>query len=343
MSKCTVVVPVYKVDLEYLKKCLNSLLQQTLHDIEILIVLDGAPDNSYNLCKKYAEKDKRVQIIRQKNQGVAVARNEGIKRASSPYITFVDADDWVEPEFCETFYQLFKEKQDVQIVSVAAYINKADEEIRNPFWDESEKYFIGKEKEELQLQSIYSASSAFVPRFSTFGWTWAKAYDRNWIISEQLCYPKGFSRGEDTIFNLYAVEKASKIYYKEKYLYHYRKNQDSAINKYTAHAIDSYENLLKAMEKFIKETHKDKRFVQAFYKKNILLLSLAINCDQAHKDNPQSYWKKRTELKKILNNPKYKLIFKELNLRDVPIKRRAHWLLIKYKMVDLILLAHIWF
>ena len=131
MPEISVVVPFYKVNEKFLEKCIRSLIGQTERNIEILIVSDGAADSSIKKCKQFAEEDIRIKVIEQDNQGVAVARNNGLKQASSPYITFVDADDWVEPEFCQTFIKAFKENPDVEIISVAAFLNKEAEERGN--------------------------------------------------------------------------------------------------------------------------------------------------------------------------------------------------------------------
>ena len=147
----SVVVPVYSVEKEYFEECILSLKQQTLEAIEIIIVADGVKKEILDLCKSFEGQDERIRVVEQENQGVAVARNNGILNAKAPYITFVDADDWVEPEFCAFFYDNFKNNPDVQIISSAAYINKNDEEIENPFWNGEKKYFTGKEKEEMEF------------------------------------------------------------------------------------------------------------------------------------------------------------------------------------------------
>ena len=96
MNKISIVVPVYNVKESYLTKCLESIIHQTMKEIEIILVDDGSSNDSLKICNKFAEKDKRIIIIQQKNQGVSVARNNGIKISNSEYIMFVDSDDWLE-------------------------------------------------------------------------------------------------------------------------------------------------------------------------------------------------------------------------------------------------------
>ena len=98
MAKISIIVPVYNTE-KFLEKCLNSLINQTLKDIEIICINDGSTDNSLQILEKFANKDKRIQIINQTNSGPSIARNIGIKKAVGEYIGFVDSDDWVDSNF----------------------------------------------------------------------------------------------------------------------------------------------------------------------------------------------------------------------------------------------------
>ncbi len=100
MPKATVIVPVYNVE-GYLVKCVDSILAQTEPDFELLLVDDGSTDGSGALCDKLAQKDSRIQVIHQKNQGLGGARNTGIKAATGDWVLLVDSDDWIEPELLE--------------------------------------------------------------------------------------------------------------------------------------------------------------------------------------------------------------------------------------------------
>ena len=103
--KVSVIMPVYKVE-DYLPKAIESMMNQTLKDIEIIIVDDGSPDNCPAIADDYASKDARISVIHQKNGGAANARNSGIAIATGKYLYFLDPDDWAEPEMLETFYDL---------------------------------------------------------------------------------------------------------------------------------------------------------------------------------------------------------------------------------------------
>ena len=91
----SVIVPVYNVE-KYLNRCVDSLVQQTYHNLEIIMVDDGSKDNSGRICDLLAKQDKRIKVIHKLNGGLASARNAGIKKANGQYILFVDSDDWIE-------------------------------------------------------------------------------------------------------------------------------------------------------------------------------------------------------------------------------------------------------
>lgn len=107
-NEVTIVVPVYNVE-PYLERCLNSILNQTYYDMNIIIVDDGSTDNSPIICDDFAKKDSRIKVIHQSNMGLSAARNTGIKAANSTYIMFIDSDDYIEKDMVE--YLLTKAKQ----------------------------------------------------------------------------------------------------------------------------------------------------------------------------------------------------------------------------------------
>ena len=107
MVKVSIIVPVYNVE-KYIDRCLKSLVNQTLKDIEILIIDDGTPDNSINICERYSKNDNRIKIFNKKNEGLGLTRNYGIKKASGEYVAFIDSDDYVDLDYYEKLYNKAK-------------------------------------------------------------------------------------------------------------------------------------------------------------------------------------------------------------------------------------------
>ena len=170
MPKVSVIVPVYKVE-EYLPKCLDSLVNQTLEDIEIILVNDGSPDNSDKIIKKYAKKDKRIVYIEKENGGQASARNMGVKVAKGEFISFVDSDDWIELETLEECYKKAKkEKSDIVQFDLNKVIN--GEKHYEPFFT--------LEGEDLKKTYILNVTSP-----------WGKIIKKEIITDNDLYFPEG--------------------------------------------------------------------------------------------------------------------------------------------------------
>ena len=119
MPKVSIIIPVFNVE-NYLERCLKSVIAQTFKDIEIIIINDGSIDKSLEICKKFAESDKRIILINQKNSGVSAARNTGIDIATGKYLSFVDSDDFITPDMIE-FLLTNLEEHDADISSCGMY------------------------------------------------------------------------------------------------------------------------------------------------------------------------------------------------------------------------------
>ena len=117
----SIIVPVYNVE-EYLKQCLDSILEQTFSDYEVILVNDGSTDNSGLICQEYAEKDSRIRYFEKENGGLSDARNYGIEQAQGEYLTFVDSDDFLDKMHLNVLYTaLVSNNVDISIVNYANY------------------------------------------------------------------------------------------------------------------------------------------------------------------------------------------------------------------------------
>ncbi|EKY29021.1 glycosyltransferase family 2 protein [Clostridium celatum] len=104
----SVIVPVYNVE-KYLKRCVDSILNQEMKEIEVILVNDGSTDSSASICDEYVRRDSRIKVIHKKNSRVAAARNDGIRLASGKYISFIDSDDWIESNMYKSMYEKAEE------------------------------------------------------------------------------------------------------------------------------------------------------------------------------------------------------------------------------------------
>lgn len=195
MSRISIIIPVYNVE-RLLARCLDSLINQTLREIEIICVDDGSNDNSLNILKEYAQKDSRIIVVSQENQGPSIARNRGMKIATGEYIGFVDGDDWVDLDFFEKLYETAKKYEaDIACASVLRKFKSGRKR---------QKVLI--EKEEVIISPSKKFKVTGTPHFS---YVWNKIYRRTALQRRKIEFKTGvfFEDIDFTIRALYYLQR----------------------------------------------------------------------------------------------------------------------------------------
>ena len=213
MPKISVIVPVYNTE-KYLHRCVDSILAQTFTDFELLLVNDGSPDKSGEICDEYAQKDTRVRVFHKENGGVSSARNLGLENAQGKWITYVDGDDWIEPTMYEELYKKAIEDNADVVYS----------DLKMVFKDKEEYYSIAKhswDKKEMMKNYIASVWTCLV-----YAIVRRDVYEANNLKSPtHLCYC------EDFWLSVRLFHFAKKISYINKAFYsYYRVNETSRMN-----------------------------------------------------------------------------------------------------------------
>ena len=219
MPSVSVVIPVYNAE-QYLRRCVDSVLAQTYRDIEVILVDDGSPDKSPEICDSYAAIDERVRVIHKNNGGVSSARNTGLYAATGKYVSFVDADDWIEPEMYEKLLADAVE-YDADIVMCDPVVIAADGSMTQDC--------IPQLKESCLLVKA-DFSPALLRYFA--GVVWRCIYSKELLTQKQLGFHLNLRLSEDRIFNIEAMGSASRIYYRREALYHYYILETGACRKY---------------------------------------------------------------------------------------------------------------
>lgn len=239
IEKISIIVPVYNTE-KYLKECLDSLINQTYDNIEIILVDDGSTDKSYDICSMYAEKNNRIKIIRQKNSGQSSARNAGIEKCDGDYILLVDSDDWIDLDMCAKLYKAMK-KHGADIVCAKGCFEYENKTIK-----------LLNELKESVLSNKRDFCLNFLNRSNIFSFgTVSKLYKRN--IFDAIRYPENMYY-EDIYIGMDCLLKAEKIVIGVDSFYHYRQNPNSTIRyfkdrlyydalKAAKHNIKTIENL----------------------------------------------------------------------------------------------------
>lgn len=210
--RISIVVPIYKVE-KYLRRCIESLINQDYPDIEIILVDDGSPDNCGTICNEYAQKDTRIKVIHQQNGGLSAARNTGIDVARGEYLMFVDSDDWVEPDYCST--ALNKAKDNNCDIVVFGYNNIYKDHID-----------ITQRKEKL-FNSIDAIIELHGGQIESFAWN--KIYKAD-LFKTGIRYPKG-RLFEDIGTTYLLFHRANAIFLSCEVTYNYQKREDSILGK----------------------------------------------------------------------------------------------------------------
>lgn len=222
--KVSIVVPVYNIPKSILRKCIESCINQSLKEIEIILVDDGSTDNSGLICGEYAKIDKRIKVIHKKNGGLSAARNTGYENAVGEWLMFLDGDDWIDSYACEDTYKLGVESgTDVVIFGTIQEFGH----YKNPFKYryENGKIFEGKKCKELQCEILN-----FNGNIAT---AWAKLFNKRFLDENRLEHNVELRQGSEGIeFNIRVFEKVKRVYFTDKIYYHYIYNPNSISAKH---------------------------------------------------------------------------------------------------------------
>lgn len=218
MKKISVIVPVYNCE-KYLNKCIESIINQTYKNSEIILVDDGSTDNSGNICDSYKDRDSRIIVIHKNNTGVSSARNEGLKVASGDLISFIDSDDYIDVGMFEHMMSVYNEQ-------------KCDIVICN---------FDHGNNEVIKRDNLITFSNKEYPQISYYnkgisGFVCNKLYDKKVIFyqnNKHITFDENITIGEDDLFNYEILNKNEelKYCYDNKVLYHYIINEGGAVNQ----------------------------------------------------------------------------------------------------------------
>ena len=214
MPSISIVVPIYNTS-PYLAKCLDSILEQTLSDMEIILVDDGSTDDSGSICDQYAKKDSRVRVVHKSNGGLVSSRKTGIQIATGQYIGFVDSDDWIEAEMYETLYSL-AQQYDADIVT-SGYIREGNYSSYDlDFVDEG--VYRGEKRQWLVDHAIFDLRKEDL---GIRGSLCTKIFRRSLIAEAERYIPDKMTMSEDKMAMLTAMLNAQTIYILHKAFYHY--------------------------------------------------------------------------------------------------------------------------
>lgn len=255
-KKVSIIIPVYNVE-KYVEEAAMSAIKQTYNNIEIILVDDGATDNSGKICDEMAKLDERVKVFHTENGGLSSARNVGLDAATGDYLMFLDGDDFLEPDAVENMYNEI-EARDADYV-IGNYINTTEEGEK---WDKP--IFSEEQFKEFKLSIEDSFNSFFIMNSSVCN----KIFRREFIENLNLRFVKGLP-AEDAIFTTYCFIKSKNVYYVPKLVFNYRQRKGGSIS--TSCSTDYFEGINKAY-RIIYENFRDNdrlEYYRYFYGKSM--------------------------------------------------------------------------
>lgn len=293
--KVSVIVPVYNSE-KYLEECLNSLLNQTLSEIEIICVDDGSTDSSPEILEAYSKKYDRIKVVSQENKDVGPAREAGLKIAKGEYVTFADNDDWFAQDAFEKLYINAKSNNsDVVIFKIVFYYSDNNSYIYpkslnlEKYFEEGVDYnnFVFKAKDIKE----HVMNSLFAPWFKFYKLDFLKSH--NFYFKEKITYP-------DVPFHVQVLLRANRLSFCPEYLYFYRRNHQESmlsISKDTSRIFDIFE-VIDEVEYFLISENLFEFYKSEFYKFKIQQINFwLLRCGKTYQE--EYFLKSKEELSNI--------------------------------------------
>lgn len=293
----TIVIPVYNLE-KYVRRCLDSVLEQTYKNIEILIIDDGSTDDSLTICREYAQIDNRIRIICREHEGLSAIRNCGSKEAKGEYIAHIDGDDILEPTYIEYLYWLI-EQCDADI-SMCNYIPVLEGKAIPKERAENSKDRIKVMTKEQALETLF-----YQKYFTTA--TWAKLFKKKLFLN--VAFPNG-KLAEDMGSTYKLIHYSEKVVYGSKIQYYYLQRAESIIHALSFQKGKDYVELSADMVKFILEKYP--HLIDAAYSRcfssNVQVLSTIAFSEIYNVSHTEVIDNIKKYRKNVLFNPKARLV-----------------------------------
>jgi glycosyltransferase involved in cell wall biosynthesis len=328
MPLVSIIVPVYKVE-KYLDRCMESLLNQTLTDIEIILVEDGSPDGCPGMCDEYESKDSRVKVVHKQNGGLGLARNSGMEHATGEFIGFVDSDDFVETTMYETLY---KTSQEYGVDTV--YCNCA-------FYKDDKSIVVREDIKTTMVLKTQDAVDDFLldmvgplPSYPSdvkyMMSVWRAIYKREFLWQNKIQFDsERVIVSEDLVFHVNYLSKVNSVALIPSAFYYYCYNGSSLTKTYYDGKYEKLKHFLTIIKTMLEKRYPENLYrvrhqrLSLLYLRNILKDELSV---------APSYMKLLRRIKSILSEPYWAKQFEGYPYKDLPLKHRLFFVAVKKRM-----------
>lgn len=322
MDKISVIVPVYNVE-KYLKRCIDSILNQTYKNLEIILIDDGSTDNSLEICEIYKKKDERIILIHKKNSGLGLTRNVGMENSTGKYIMFVDSDDYLDTNMIENLYNdLIKNKADTCIGGFKRVFDKSTDVYENKY---AGRIFEGHDTTNIVLAKMLGKNSQIDDHIEMSAWK--TLFSKNIIEENNIKFPSEREFiSEDIIFNTEYFPNAQRVYMSSNIGYNYCDNSNSLTTKYNPNRFVLQKKLFEELKlRTIKLGIYDE-VKQRMYNTLVSIARYSIKLEQKYSTN-NGLKKAKNNIQNICNDPLLRFV-----LGDYSVKENKKSKLINYMM-----------
>lgn len=297
--KVSVIIPIYNIE-QYLSRCIESIINQTYKNIEIILVDDGSPDNCGRICDEYAQKDNKIKVIHKQNRGLVSARNAGYKAVSGDWVMYVDGDDWIDVNTCEELVGYIEKYADIDVIFWNC-IQELDCHSIKGKWEwtcnEKERLYIGEECNNLAYNTLIYKSGIATACCKLIRYDFAQSNNliHNAVLKQGI-------EGVEFSFRIFISTK--RALFIKKYFYHYRYNVNSISKKVdeknTQYIIAGFIEINNRISQF---DHTEREcFQSALYQRALyILIAIALNT-YFHKNNKDPFKIKKKKYKDIVVN-----------------------------------------
>lgn len=297
MKKVSIVIPVYNVE-RYLHRCLNSVINQTYQNLEIILVDDGSTDNSGKICDEYAVKDNRVVVVHKENGGLSDARNVGIERIHGEYLAFIDSDDFVSRHYVQGLLDALLECQ--ADIAFCRYLKVLD---NDGFKTKPKSVKLHCFSSDEMLKNWHGKYK----HIETMAWN--KLYYASLFTNSGIRYPKGYYN-EDVQTTHLLVNQASKIVITNQILYYYVQRKDSIMGTITDKKVTDNIMSQRIRMSFFKNNNYEEAYERLFIK--LLKYYILVYCKTDDKLTRKKLFDQYLENKSSMKNYKTMSIFERL-------------------------------
>ena len=332
MNSIGMIVPVYNIKEKYLRECIASLISQTYENIRVYIVDDESQEWCAQLCDEIGKTDQRIRVIHHEtNKGLPGARNTGIECCQDDWITFVDGDDWVDPDMCERFIRYLENSENTPDIYIfSGYRSYPNHEEGNNNEEGIKLYQTKEEVNQLQIDALTTFVVGKPDNIVPFDSACWKFFKRSYLVDNDIKF-RDLAFREDGMFFQEVTDYTDNIVCSPDLLYHYRMFKNSMVNVYRKDHPQELEKYLGMLWEFKERRAKGEEYNRAIYGAAFFAMQTAITNYYYHPKCPLNRRERKKQCIEYFNQKYYQGVFSEFPLNTIKRNHRIKMIMLQYR------------